>query len=234
MRRRTLMSLVVLAVVLVSLTFWRKQTGQQEPISSPVPAPPPGSPEQQMVALQSAAPPAAPRTRERPHVPLPVTRERQEFRQRVAEAVRTREQLRAAQGAGAAAPAAAAPEPREGTMKDKTGRMGEEVKIFNRQFLPLVDECYEQAHERDPELRGMLAVDVAFASAEGVGGIIETLEPAPGNQVDDAELIDCVRQSAFTVELPMPTQDGREGAMLTIPLGIDSSGEPVPDKPPAH
>lgn len=40
-----------------------------------------------------------------------------------------------------------------------------------------------------------------------------------GNEVTDAELIDCVRQSAFTIELPMPIESGRIARQLTMPFG---------------
>ena len=88
--------------------------------------------------------------------------------------------------------------------------------------MPLIDECYERAHERNPQLRGMLALGVKFASAEGVGSIIEAVEPEAMNEIPDPEFIDCIRQSAFTIELPMPTADRQRGGMMTIPFGIDA------------
>jgi hypothetical protein len=115
-------------------------------------------------------------------------------------------------------PGAGAPTP--GTMADHTGELGEEnLRVLNHEFLPLVDDCYQQARERNPQLRGMLALDVKLAGADDVGGIIETLEPAQeGNQVDDEELFECVRQSAFSIQFPAPTKSSRHFAQLTIPL----------------
>ena len=107
----------------------------------------------------------------------------------------------------------------EGTMADKTGDFGPEVAVLNRDFIPLVEECFDQAHARNPRLGGMLALNVSLAHAEGVGGIIESVEPGPGNQVRDPEMLECVRQSAFSVELPEPKRSGRNQRFLTIPLG---------------
>jgi hypothetical protein len=70
----------------------------------------------------------------------------------------------------------------------------------------------------------MLAVNLDFANARDEGSIVEAVEPAPDrNQVDDEELIECVRQSAFTIQLPLPDDTGRTSRQLTIPLG-----EPLP------
>lgn len=117
-----------------------------------------------------------------------------------------------------------------GNMKDRTGELNPEtMRVLNHEFLPLVDECYDQAHERNPNLRGMLGVSIHLAGAEELGTIIESLEPAPGvNVIADDELIECVRQSAFTLKLPMPLKSGRTARQLTMPFG-----EPEEDERPA-
>lgn len=94
------------------------------------------------------------------------------------------------------------------------------MRVINHELMPLLGECYEQASERDPRLKGMLALAVKVADAEGIGGIIEDVEAAPGNEVPDADLVECIRQSAFTIELPTPSQTARNGLQLTVPLGI--------------
>jgi hypothetical protein len=105
-------------------------------------------------------------------------------------------------------------------MADRTGVHGDEVRVLNRDFIPLVSQCFDQAKERRPALRGMLALDVKMASAEGIGGVIESVEPAEINELNDDELIECVRQSAFSIELPTPKSDSRGEFQLTIPFGI--------------
>jgi hypothetical protein len=92
--------------------------------------------------------------------------------------------------------------------------------VMNDEFMPLVNECYDQAHERNPALVGTLALDIDLAGAEDVGTIIESVEPTPRlNELVDAELIECVRQSAFSIQLPMPTKGGRVGRQLTLSFG---------------
>ena len=103
-------------------------------------------------------------------------------------------------------------------MKDRTGLMGDEVKVINRELMPMVGQCVDEAHERNPRLHGMLGLSVQLASAEGVGSIFETVEPTATNEVNDAEMIDCIRQSAFTISLPAPKADSLHEGMLTIPI----------------
>lgn len=103
-------------------------------------------------------------------------------------------------------------------MKDKTGLMGDEVKVINRELMPMVGQCVDEAHERNPRLRGMLGLSVKLASAEGVGSIFESVEPTETNEVQDAEMIDCIRQSAFTLSLPKPKANSLKEGVLTIPV----------------
>ncbi len=121
----------------------------------------------------------------------------------------------------------AAAEPTPGTMVDRTGELGKDtMRVINHEFMPLVGECYDQARERNPRLRGMLAVNIELAGAEDVGGsIIETVEEATDlNELHDDELIECVRQSAFSIQLPAPIKSGRTARQLTMPFG-----DPEPD-----
>jgi hypothetical protein len=103
-------------------------------------------------------------------------------------------------------------------MKDRTGLMGDEVKVINRELMPMVGQCVDEAQQRSPRLHGMLALSVELASAEGIGSIFETVEPSAKNEVDDPEMIDCIRQSAFTISLPAPKADSLHSGELTIPI----------------
>jgi hypothetical protein len=156
------------------------------------------------------------------HGGRPITPEAERLRERVLDSLRRRQQDPATQSAGSKAAAAGhAP----GTMVDRTGELGEDtMRVINHELMPLVSECFDQASERNPKLRGTLAFNVELAGAEELGGIIETVEPAPDrNQLQDDELIECVRQSAFSIQLPAPTKSGRTSRQLTIPFG-----EPLP------
>lgn len=118
-------------------------------------------------------------------------------------------------------PRAGTTDSRDGTMADKTGVMGEEIKIINHELLPMVGQCFDEALQRKPGLHGMLALGVKLAGVEGVGSVFESVEPMAQNEVADDEMIDCVRQSAFSIDLPPPRADRRDGLQLTIPLGTD-------------
>jgi hypothetical protein len=173
----------------------------------------PGSDAPPAAASSSAAP-----RRARGAGVRPITAEALAQRQRILDALdgaRSPGPRASTPGDGAEHPkAGAAP----GTMADRTGQLGPEVRVLNQDFLPLVDECYAQSRERDPNLSGMLALNVKFASAEGIGAIIEDVEPGPGNELDEEELIECVRQSAYSIELPKPRASGTSAVYLTIPL----------------
>lgn len=160
--------------------------------------------------------PAEPATHPQ-HGAKPIAPEAQRLRERVLDSLRARQQPNAAETAASKpAPGTHAP----GTMADRTGELGQEtMRVLNHEFIPLVDDCYDQARERNPRLRGMLALTVELAAAEDVGSIFETVEPAQDrNQIHDEELIDCVRQSAFSIQLPAPVKSGRTSLQLTIPL----------------
>jgi hypothetical protein len=148
----------------------------------------------------------------------PVTAEVERLRARVLDSLGSRQKSVAKE---ASDPRSAAAEPARADLVDRTGELGADaLRVLSHELMPLVDECYDQARERDPDLRGMLAVNLELAGAEEVGGIIEAVEAAPDiNELEDEELIECVRQSAFTIQLPEPLESGRTSKQLTMPFG---------------
>jgi hypothetical protein len=166
------------------------------------------------------ASPAASPTRVATHHLSP---EQQQLRDRVLDSLQKKKTLQAAApAAGATSPGGTGAPEREGTMADKTGKLGEVVKVINHELMPMVDHCYQDALEQHPHLHGMLALHVKVTSVEGVGSIFEAVEPDATSQVFDADFIDCVRQSAFSIDLPQPKADVGKDFMLTIPLGTDA------------
>ncbi len=159
-------------------------------------------------AAASEAVPAAPRA------PLP--RDVVAFRRRVLEALARAKAEPPTGGAKPSSPAEETP----GSIKDKTGWLGQEaLGIINRELYPMLSECSDQALERTPHLSGMLAIGLSLATAEDFGGIVESVEAAPENEVEDEALLECLRQSAFTIKLPAESTSGHSSLMLTIPLG---------------
>jgi hypothetical protein len=233
MTRSSIVAAIVVTLLLALLIWWRdertsveRSTEALHPPSSAVhrstgevAAVPTARPVSPPSVVPPAVSPAAvsPAGGRRPYQPPPMTEAMRERRRRVLDAP------------GARAPAAPTSASGEapGTMADRTGKLGPEVKALNQQLMPLVGQCFDQAKERGVRGNGMLALGVKLAGAEGIGRIIESVEPTANNAIGDPELIDCVRQSAFTVDLPPPTSDGASDIMLTMPFeGAPDAGVP--------
>jgi hypothetical protein len=230
--RSSILAAVVVALLLGLLLWWRSEPSRVDrstaaltpPTNASLRAPADGAalPSARSVPLATSpavSPTLAPAAgAPRPYQPRPMTEEMRERRRRVLAAPQAQTPV-----ANPSAPAAAPT-----GMKDRTGKMGPEVKAMNQQLLPLVAQCFDQAKERGVRGNGMLALTVKLTGAEGIGRIIESVEPAPNNAIPDPELIDCVRQSAFTVDLPPPTEGGMSEGVLTIPFeGAPDAGAPT-------
>ena len=86
-------------------------------------------------------------------------------------------------------------------------------------FMPLADECIEQAQGRDESLEGMLALGLELLVDDELGPIVETIEfPADTNEIDDPELHTCMRESLLSMILPPEAESGRTALMLTLPI----------------
>jgi hypothetical protein len=194
-------------------------------VMAPATPAPPAEPGSTATTIMPATAQDTPPRRERRGA-KPITPEVERVRKRVLESLGGQQGDTAKEVAKDATTRAAEQPP--GNMKDRSGELSPEtMRVLNHEFMPLVGECYDLAHERDPRLRGMLAVSIQLAGAEELGTIIDALEPVEGlNEIKDPELIECVRQSAFTIQLPMPLKSGRVGRQLTIPFG-----DPPPDQP---
>lgn len=109
-------------------------------------------------------------------------------------------------------------------LKNRIGGHDELMARLNGDFLPLADECIEQARERRPGLDGMIAIEVELLAERDIGAIVESAEAAPDNAVDDAGLVECMQQSLLSMSLPGDAVDGRERIMITMPMEPDDDG----------
>ena len=84
--------------------------------------------------------------------------------------------------------------------------------------MPLAQECIERAQERSPSLKGMLALLLETISDEKLGAVVDVAEAAPNNEVAEPELLECIRETAYSLRLPPPRSTGREKFLLTLPI----------------
>lgn len=110
-------------------------------------------------------------------------------------------------------------QPHAGELKDRVGGRDALVGYLNRDFMPLARECIEQAEKESPQLKGMLAIGVEVATDEQLGGVIETADPAPTNEIADRSLIECIRETTLSVIFPPGLTSGHEKFELTLRVG---------------
>lgn len=119
-----------------------------------------------------------------------------------------------------AAPRSATPDDDEGApsgaLKDRIGGRDALLQRLNADFMPLADECMQQARERAPDLRGLVAIDVKLLAERDVGAIVEDAAPAAENEIEDPELIECLQQTLYSTTLPGEAVDGLEGVMISL------------------
>jgi hypothetical protein len=113
---------------------------------------------------------------------------------------------------------------RPGELRDRAGFGPGVMKALNEGFIPLVDECVDMAHERSPELSGVLAIQVEIIGDPELGGVIEKVGFSESNDLVDAELQECVRESAWSLTLPPPEARGKQAMEMTIPVTPEDDG----------
>ena len=140
--------------------------------------------------------------------------ERARVRERILAAARAREAVASRPGF--------TPEPEpERPPGDLTKRIeGHDALLgeLNHDFMPLADECIEQALELDPELEGMLAFEFEIVVEEELGAVIDAVSFPDQNQIEQPELQTCVRESLLSMVLPAGSESSRQQLMLTLPI----------------
>lgn len=163
--------------------------------------------------------------------------EREAMRRRILEAMQAREGAAGREGGGtkegadgagkAGEPGPEAPElkrrpddeaPAPGNLIDRTGNHGHLVKVMNEDLMPLVDECYALARETQPELTGLLVLDVEMIGDADLGGVIESAVLGKENELVDPALVECVQESLLSVTLPPPPEGGKDAIQLQMRL----------------
>lgn len=102
-------------------------------------------------------------------------------------------------------------------IQDKSnGELSGLVEAVSKDLMPLADECYEAAVERDPSISGMIDINLEVVGDEDVGGIVESFELGGENEIQDEEMIECIRETTLSTLFPAPEDSGRQGARLTL------------------
>ncbi|MEM6992994.1 MAG: hypothetical protein AAF721_20955 [Myxococcota bacterium] len=146
--------------------------------------------------------------------------ERNEIRRRIVEGIEARKQAARDDKEPAPADPARAPEEERSGEDGVTDRTGGELSAFvatvNEDFMPLADECYEAARQDDPELRGMLDLNVTMLADEDIGGIVDTVELGRENEMNNAQMTECIRESMLSTVFPDPRETGHAEVRLTL------------------
>lgn len=108
--------------------------------------------------------------------------------------------------------------PTPGNLIDRTGNHGHMVKVMNEDLMPLVDECYALARETQPELAGMLVLNVEMIGEEDIGGVVESAGLGPDSEIVDPELLECVQESLLSITLPPPPEGGKDAISMQMRL----------------
>jgi hypothetical protein len=142
------------------------------------------------------------------------------LRQKIAQQIASNARTDSPHGPAEARPRANEESSRQaGGLKNKLGGRDELVSFLNSEFMPLADECIEQARERSPKLAGMLAIGIETIADEELGAVVDVADPAARNEVVDPLLFECIRESAFSLVVPAPIASGSEKFELTMSVG---------------
>lgn len=107
-------------------------------------------------------------------------------------------------------------------IKDRSnGELDGLVDAVNKDLLPLANECYQAAVERDPTVAGMIDINLEMVGDEDVGGIVESFELGEENEIQDEQMIECIRETTLSTIFPAPEGTGRQGARLTLRFAPD-------------
>lgn len=139
-----------------------------------------------------------------------------ELRRRIAESLEAR----------AAAPKATAPReapennaPTNSDLRDRTdGTLTKFMGTINEDFMPLADECFEAARGTDPNLRGLLDLEFSIMADAEIGGLVDSVALGDGNEIQDPQLTECIRETMLSTVFPAPEGTGQTEVRLTIPL----------------
>lgn len=125
-------------------------------------------------------------------------------------------------------------EPESPPLTDRIGGRDDLARLLQGDFMPLADECVTAAQERRPGLEGMFAIEFDVLADPDVGAVVDTIEIptdaalAADGQPWDPELVECMRESAYSLSFPPPPKGGRDEFMVSLRIGSDGDGGEAP------
>lgn len=109
-----------------------------------------------------------------------------------------------------------------GGIKDRSdGKLSNLIETINEDLMPLADECYEQARETDPDLTGMLDINFQVIADEDIGGLVDAVDLGQENEIENQDLVECVRETILSTIFPSPNETGEQGVRLTLRFNPD-------------
>jgi hypothetical protein len=88
-------------------------------------------------------------------------------------------------------------------------------------YLPLMNDCYSEGLKKNPDLAGKLVIKIRIVGTKGTGGLVDWVDTASeDNTLDDKDMIECLKQSMYSVTFAPPPDDG--AVTVTIPVRLAS------------
>lgn len=202
MKATKLVAMAVLLALVVGIAWHLRSTAQ--PAGEPAPASATAPP-----AAASGISPHGDASVERPTAHVRRLTTRDDYAPLVA-AIRHARELRTTRVAPAAT-AIAGSSPAAGSGSADDGAADDPDQEYVRGavmgLLPLIKDCYQQAHARRPDLAGKLVVHFTIEGEPDVGGVVtdSTIDVA-SSDIKDPELGNCVAQTMFALEIDPPVE----------------------------
>ncbi len=87
-------------------------------------------------------------------------------------------------------------------------------------YYPLAKDCYERGLKKNPKLAGKLVASFRIVGTKNTGGLVDWVDTASeDNTLDDREVLECMKQSLYSVTFDPPPHDG----VVTVTYPIEFS-----------
>jgi FecR protein len=109
------------------------------------------------------------------------------------------------------------PDPDGGTKVDPEYLIG----VVHHDFIPLGRSCYTAALEKNPKLRGRVALKFDIVGDAKIGGVVDDMKLDESTTIDDREMLTCLQESMMSVSFDAPPQDGTLSIIYPFEFNTD-------------